>query len=451
MLRAKKGDLHKNSAVLLLTDECPTDEPVRGHIAELQNYKQKCGGEFPAIINTFGFGYDLNSKLLDDIAGVGKGTYAFIPDGSFVGTIFVNSMSNLLSNVAVNVTLEVDLSNLKVTSLDMLKHFDKKTMEQKLEFKLGSVQFGQRKSLILPVKFNFCSIKKISGSLKYYSPFHETVNCPFEVKLIDKNDPQAEVCYFRILSGSTMLDTVENMQVPSAKLKNQLELIERVLDEISKSNIKNDVFIKDLVVDLKKQVSMALSKQDFYNKWGRHYLPSLAYAHLLQQCNNFKDPGVQHYGSEIFQKNRDKLDQIFLTLPAPKASIKRENNVHVKNMSNFHNRYGACFHGDCSVSMQDGTAKKVRNLIKGDVVKSQDNKGAIIKCVVVTPIKDTTGLVTLTGGVKLTPYHPVRINGEFHFPINLGPVEEVYCDAVFSFVLEELHIMRVDGVVCVTF
>ena len=113
---------------------------------------------------------------------------------------------------------------------------------------------------------------------------------------------------------------------------------------------------------LKEQVSMALSKQDFYNKWGCHYLPSLSHAHLLQQCNHFKDPGVQHYGSEIFQKNRDKLDQI-LTLPAPEPSIKLENNVHVSNMSNFHNRHGGCFHGDCSVSMQDGTTKKVRNLI----------------------------------------------------------------------------------------
>ena len=37
-------------------------------------------------------------------------------------------------------------------------------------------------------------------------------------------------------------------------------------------------------------------EQEYYVKWGRHYLPSLARAHLLQQCNNFKDPGVQGYG-----------------------------------------------------------------------------------------------------------------------------------------------------------
>lgn len=36
-------------------------------------------------INTFGFGYSLNSVLLKDIAHQGNGTYAFIPDSSLVG------------------------------------------------------------------------------------------------------------------------------------------------------------------------------------------------------------------------------------------------------------------------------------------------------------------------------------------------------------------------------
>lgn len=47
--------------------------------------------------------------------------------------------------------------------------------------------------------------------------------------------------------------------------------------------------------DLSGQVKEALLKE-YYDKWGKHYLPSIARAHLLQQCNNFKDPGVQYYG-----------------------------------------------------------------------------------------------------------------------------------------------------------
>lgn len=49
------------------------------------------------IIDTFGFGYQMDSQLLDQISQIGNGNYNFIPDSSFVGTIFVNSLSNMLS------------------------------------------------------------------------------------------------------------------------------------------------------------------------------------------------------------------------------------------------------------------------------------------------------------------------------------------------------------------
>jgi len=41
-------------------------------------------------------------------------------------------------------------------------------------------------------------------------------------------------------------------------------------------------------------------------------------AHLIQQCNTFKYPGVQHYGKEIFQGIRDVADKTFCNLPPPK-------------------------------------------------------------------------------------------------------------------------------------
>jgi Mg-chelatase subunit ChlD len=453
LLRLRKGkDLHKNAAVLLLTDGQPNEEPPRGYIPEIQKYKEDLGGELPGIINTFGFGYSLDSKLLNDIAVIGKGAYAFIPDGSFVGTIFVNSMSNLLSNFALNVTLEVDLGNLKVNQQeDILKNFDKKTTEKKLEFKLGSVQFGQKKSLILPVTFLDNENKVLSGTLKYTSPFNDAVTNPFQVKIVNINDPQAEISYFRLLSGNVMLAAVDSLQVNQEDLKSQTTLIDQLMHQILASNVKDDKFIKDLIIDLKEQVTLALSKKEFYIKWGKHYLPSLARAHLLQQCNNFKDPGVQNYGGDVFQKNRDKLDQIFLALPAPEPSIKSEANVHVNNMANFYNQHGGCIDGECLVLMHDGSFKKIKEIKQGDLVTTGDGKSAKVKCVVKTTIgSKKTGLVCLEGGLKLTPWHPVRINGIFEFPINLGLVVNTDCEVVYNFVLEENHIMNVNGVECVT-
>jgi hypothetical protein len=61
-------------------------------------------------VNTFGFGYELDSKLLEDIAIMGNsGSYAFIPDGSFVGTIFVNAITTILTTIATNVEVRMML------------------------------------------------------------------------------------------------------------------------------------------------------------------------------------------------------------------------------------------------------------------------------------------------------------------------------------------------------
>lgn len=96
-----------NVALFLLTDGCPNIEPPRGHLPTLEKLKKKTN--FTCTLNTFGFGYELDSKLLEDIAILGNaGSYAFIPDGSFVGTIFVNAITTLLSTVATNVKVKID-------------------------------------------------------------------------------------------------------------------------------------------------------------------------------------------------------------------------------------------------------------------------------------------------------------------------------------------------------
>merc|ERR1719240_2387969 len=74
-------------------------------------------------------------------------------------------------------------------------------------------------------------------------------------------------------------------------------------------------YIGDLLQDLEGQVALAVSRQDWYQKWGTHYLPSLQRAHALQLCNNFKDPGVQHYGGDVFREVRDFADDQFNELP----------------------------------------------------------------------------------------------------------------------------------------
>merc|ERR1719506_166687 len=83
----------------------------------------------------------------------------------------------------------------------------------------------------------------------------------------------------------------------------------------------DEKYVSDLLQDLEGQVAMSVSRNDWFRRWGIHYLPSIQRAHVLQQCLNFKDPGMQHYGGELFREVRDTADDRFNELPAPTPSI----------------------------------------------------------------------------------------------------------------------------------
>ena len=102
MLLKGQRAVGSHTALFLLTDGCPNIEPPRGHVPTLMKLKDT--SNFSCSINAFGFGYDLDSKLLEELSITGNcGSYAFIPDGSFVGTIFVNAIATVLSTMATNV------------------------------------------------------------------------------------------------------------------------------------------------------------------------------------------------------------------------------------------------------------------------------------------------------------------------------------------------------------
>ena len=87
----KSNNAHESrreAATLVFTDGVPNIFPPRGHLASLKIFKEKCGGNLPCTIHTFGFGYSLESDMLNELAVEGRGSYSFIPDAGFVGTIF---------------------------------------------------------------------------------------------------------------------------------------------------------------------------------------------------------------------------------------------------------------------------------------------------------------------------------------------------------------------------
>ncbi len=147
-------------------------------------------------------------------------------------------------------------------------------------------------------------------------------------------------------------------------------------------------------------------------------------------------------------------DATFNKLPPPKPSVKKAPGsaprAAVASMSSYNSRSNPCFHGSCMVQLADGTSAQVRDVTRGMLVRTPSGSAAEVLCVVKTLCPGVAQLVRLEGGLLITPYHPVRVNGSWHFPCDLAPAEERACDAVYSFVLASEHVMLIDGVQCVT-
>ena len=81
----------------------------------------------------------------------GQGMYAFIPDGSFVGTAFVNATSNILATAARNVTVKVSgLSDAALAAAAVPGHaFTRASWG--LQVEVGAVGFGQSRDVVVSV------------------------------------------------------------------------------------------------------------------------------------------------------------------------------------------------------------------------------------------------------------------------------------------------------------
>jgi hypothetical protein len=166
---------NRTRATLLLTDGCPNVQPPRGHVPMMKLFAEKHGGALPCAVSTFGFGYSLESDLLSEIAVEGSGSYAFIPDASFVGTVFVHALANVLTTCARSVTLSVEHDD-AVLALDksngVLGGYRFDSVSWGTRVSVGTLNLGQPKVLVL-------KMFRKSGVLARGAPLGVTVTASY--------------------------------------------------------------------------------------------------------------------------------------------------------------------------------------------------------------------------------------------------------------------------------
>jgi len=464
------------TAIFLLTDGLPNREPGGGFGGFVKDLMERLGKN--VSVSTFGFGYGVDSALLMEIAQAGRGTFSFIPDAGLLGTVMVNALANTLLSALTDAQISIELCEGVSFQPDVLR-LPKGSLlapvvnaDGSVVFNIGTVHYEQPRSIVLPVD--------LAPSFKAGSPVATvSVNCLVggERKSVQLEDAATQVlpamrfsysealtAHAKCLFADQLFDVIEKYSASTSVPATCMEQLKSCADEMKKllSRVGENATISDIIRDCEGQACEAVSKDEWFCRWGRHYLKSLCCAHAYELCNNFKDPGVQHYGGEMFASIRDDLDDIFQSLPPPvNKSLqfrKQSSSFSVAyapvSMSRFMDRYSGCFAGSCNVTMSDGSKKRVADVCKGDVLRtgSDSEATATVICIVEHPAAGEVCVLSSTGLI-ITPWHPIDASGNntWSFPSdNTGAVREPAKEPVFTFVLDRAHSVLVNGVRCVT-
>lgn len=447
---------HRHGSVFLLTDGEPNVIPPRGHLPMLRQYINANG--LPGAVNTFGFGYSLDSGLLNELAVAGSGTYAFIPDASFVGTVFIHSTTSILATFATKVRVTVVPLGGAVLAQEghrMLGGHRATVTPEGIVLDAVSLRFDQSKELVLQMKnLPAAGIPYAKVAIEYCTPASQSTLVLTVLGTAWDADRVAPHIH-RLQFVDVVYDGLRLMK--QTYQNEAMAAVQALARDLQAATMSHEQ-LKPLLEDVDGQVTLAFSPEAFA-KWGKHYLPSLAAAHLHQFCNNFKDPGVQPYATgALFETLRDAIDAIFCELPPPSPSGWRasqaQSAVAPVSMRTFNNADNPCFVGDSLLLMADGSSKAMRDVRKGDGVRVAQGRGsgcAAVECVVVSPCASgETSLVTLPTGLRITPWHPIHMAGEWQFPADMCPPMPQPCSAVYNLILDSGHVVVVDGVECAT-
>lgn len=382
--------------VLLSDGESNQRESIMPNLVQ---YKAKYE-RLPGTISTFGFGYCIDSMLLGKLAQTGNGSYGFIPDASFIGTVFVNCMSNLLVTFAREVSLSIEPED-GCEIVEVLGSHEVEIQSWGIQIKLGMLQYQQSRDIVLlvttaaagpymivagqhepldragasPEKFTevvgptegnrkeviaqrircglvdaiagvedtSCSIRAARASISSQQSANDPAllaqnasaaspsgGGPVQRKsLMEKLGLRSSRTSESLGNGSAPSRSSSSRSIGGAgdryanRVANMKQAKERLLSftaQLKPELALGDPLITAIHEDVTGQMSEAVSCAEYYEKWGRHYMPSVMFAHRMQQCNNFKDPGVQLYGGALFGDLRDVADDIFCQLPAPEPT-----------------------------------------------------------------------------------------------------------------------------------
>ena len=474
--------------MFVLTDGMPNHMcPPQGYVTKLKPMLASMAASRPQVpsIHTFGFGYDMRSDLMQSIAEVGNGNYAFIPDAGMIGTIFVHAMANLCSTFCTDAELEIQTSNSVMLQCPTVFNIERPDLNT-LILSLGSLQYGQSRDVVITSKKAGKRPIIVRATLEYKNRMSDqSTKISATLNKVSARLPQAvsdyhvfrsQLCAFlaaffpiqangehSALSDDKNSFNFEHARSQMDSLVMRIEASAR-LDDVNIQSILSELAGDEPAGQIAKAVSTK-GKVNFYQRWGRHYLPSLLHAHARQVCNSFKDPGPLRYGvdSPLFVKCRDEMDTAFENLPPPKPTRPPTRKAdgtyvahkHVSSMARYHRSSNPCFEAQSEVRMGDDSSLAVKNLAPGMEVWTPHRVRKVVAVVRTAPRPNGKDELCRIGDLWVTPYHPIHLNGSWVFPADVADESKGCQSNVYSVLLaysnnSDAHSIQIGGQRCTT-
>ena len=461
----RREDKSRNSGIMPFTDGIPNIKPARGEVATLKRLRET--KNFTTPIYPFGFGYNIEDRLLYDIAKYANGANGHIPDGGMVATVFVNFCATILTTVGMNLQLHVKSLGGKSTDRlqnlvmgDYASNYNKET--QTMVFDIGTIQYQQSRDIVINTQdvedLTFYFTYKIGGAA--FKSQEETLS-QFPISDITNTD-QYHINRYKVVEAIQEMCNFNRVQ----DNLNAIEKFNAICSYIENQDDKNELSCR-LLENLKGdsgnqgQIYLAISNMQYFKKWGRFYLDQLSRSLNQQIKPNFKDAACMTFGGEVFNNIVDHASDIFDTLPPPEPSL--INNIYRGisgtvarpiNLAAYNNASGGCFDCNCVITMADGTKKSLKNINKDDFVMSVDKNNNIVKarviCIVEMKITmQIREMVDLEGGLSITPWHPIKKDNKWTFPANIKSPIVKSCQSVITLVLDDYHIGFINGYQCI--
>lgn len=437
-----------NIHILLLTDGLPN---VMQH-SILNNLYNKLGDNLPKhTIHTFGYGYELDSRLLLDISQRCGGMFGHIPDQTMCNTIILNFLAN---------TLITSINNTSITMNNLYGCNNVTTNYHQTNpntIITGAIQPEQKRHIPILIETNDINNLQMEFNIDYYTN-NTLYKYPHVIK--GKNSQIIEpniICYLEKLKSIIKSSQVHGQTKSNKQVLNELEKFYDMLANMNQ-NTKNKE-IKNLLTNIQSphttegQLCKAFSNDEWFKRWGVHYLLAHFRAHELQLRINFKDTALTNYGGKLFDDVLHEVEQIFFDIvPIPKPSLATSNQPFTGNYhTSTYSSSGPCVDGYGKVNTTEGK-KLVKDLKKGDIVINSNGNRVTIVCVIKTRVHRKQAKMVKINNLVITPYHPIKINDRWIFPCNHHQYRKHinFCNTVYNFVVSGDHMITINDIDVIT-